>query len=65
MDTKSDTVYKTLKLNTGKGLPYTISDLMLEDFKTRVSNPSGSLLTIMDYIVAAEEGNIIHRPKPT
>jgi hypothetical protein len=65
MDTKSDTVYATLQQDTGKGLPYTISDLMLEDLKTRVSNPSGSLLTIMDYIVAAGQGNIIHRPKPT
>lgn len=52
--TIADTELARLQAATGKGLPFTISDLTLEELKGIVPNPDGSLLTIRDFQVARD-----------
>lgn len=46
---RADSELERLQAVTGKGLPYTVADLTLEELKTTVPNPTGNLKTIKDF----------------
>lgn len=57
--TIADTELARLQAATGKGLPFTIPDLTLEELKSFVPNPNGRLLTIQDFLVAKASSNLL------